>query len=174
MTDSPHRENFEARIARAGLLSALLERVGYTFWQLAECEDAVAYYLVFRLKATKGIGLARGNELLENAQRRTFGSLIHELTEHGVLDGTVESRLAGLLDDRNWLVHRSKRESRGVLFRSADFERLVARLDRIAAEASAVQKLVVAATEDYLIASGVNRSEIDAAAEKSVQSWGYV
>ena len=174
MTDSPHREDFEARIARAGLLSALLERVGYTFWQLAECEDAVALYLVFRLKAVRGIGLARGNELLDNAQRRTFGSLVHELTEHGVLDPTLESRLAGLLDDRNWLVHRSKRESRGVLFRSADFERLVERLDRIANEASEVQKLVAAATEEYLITQGVDRSQLDAEAARLAQSWGYV
>ena len=114
------------------------------------------------------------DELLDNAQRRTFGSLVHELTEHGVLDPTLESRLAGLLDDRNWLVHRSKRESRGVLFRSADFERLVERLDRIANEASEVQKLVAAATEEYLITQGVDRSQLDAEAARLAQSWGYV
>ncbi len=167
-------DDFEMRMARAGLLTALLERVGYTFWQLSECEDAVAQYLVVRLKATKGMGEEPGTKLLESVRRRTFGSLLKELRDNGVLPPALQGRIEELLEERNWLVHRSKRESRGVLFKSEQFDQLVARLATIADEALAVQKLVAEAIEEYVVGNGVDRAQIETEAARVVREWGWV
>src|SRR3954470_12887409 len=104
MTEAQQSDDpFELRLARADILSALLARVGYTFWQLSECEDTVAHYLVIRLKAARGIGEDVGEQLLSNAQKRTFGSLLGELRDAGVLQASLETRLLALLEERNWL-----------------------------------------------------------------------
>lgn len=166
-------EDFELRLARAELLAPLLQRVGYAFWQVSECEDTAAHFLVIRLKASPGIGAEKGEALLSNAQRRTFGSLLHELKDAGVLKPELEKRLLALLEERNWLVHRSKRESRGVLFRDADFDRLVDRLDSIAEEATTLNTLLGRELEDYVVSAGVDRAYIDREAERLAKSWGY-
>jgi hypothetical protein len=166
-------EDFDLRVARAGLMSALLAHVGYAFWQLSECEDAVAHLLVLRLKAERGMGEEQGMRLLAEAQRRTFGSLLHELKKASVLEATIEERLFALLTERNWLVHHAKRESRGILFRDDDFDRLVARVDAIAEEATELEKAVAASLEAFVVSTGVDRATIDREATRLARSWGY-
>jgi uncharacterized protein YutE (UPF0331/DUF86 family) len=166
-------DSFESLLARAGLQSALISHVGYAFWQLSECEDAVAHFVTLRLKASRGMGRENGEALLAQTQRRTFGSLLKELQEKHILEQSLEAPLLALLEERNWLVHRSKRESRGVLFRSADFDRLVKRIDAIAEEASSLQLLVGRALEDFVVSCGVDPAFIDQEAARLARSWGY-
>lgn len=167
-------ESFARRVAQAELLSELLQHVGYAFWQLSECEDTVAHLVTIRLRATVGMGEEQGEALLAAAQRRTFGSLLRELRETQVLAPELERRMLALLEERNWLVHRSKRESRGVLHRGAAFDRLVSRLQSIAEEATAVNALLAAALEAYVVQAGVDPAFIDREAERLARSWGYV
>lgn len=171
MTESTN--DLKDRVARSGLLSELLAHVGYAFWQLAECEDAVAHYLVLRLKATRGTGKDAGEALLAEAQGRTFGSLLTELMNAGVLETSLQDRLSALLKERNWLVHRAKRESRGVLFRAPDYERLRARIDAIAEEATTLNTLVAQALEKHVVSLGVDPAYIDREAARLAKSWGY-
>jgi hypothetical protein len=166
-------EDFEFKIAHAGLLAALLQRVGYAFWQLCECEDTAAHYLVIRVKASRGIGAERGEALLSNAQRRTFGSLLHELKEAGVLEARLERRLLALLEERNWLAHRAKRESRGIIYRDQDFDRLVSRLDGIAEEATSLNTLLGRALEEFVVSLGIDPAFIEREAKRLAESWGY-
>ena len=163
----------ELQIAQASALAALLQHVGYALWQAAECEDTLAHLIVLRLRDSRGIGEAAGAVLLQKAQKRTLGHLLQELRENGMLEGDVEQRLQVLLEERNWLVHRAKRESRGVLNDPAQFESLVARITRMADEATQLHSLLGSRLEDFVVASGVDRSVIDAEAAKLLRSWGY-
>lgn len=166
-------ESFAERIARAQLQGELLARVGYAFWQLAECEDAVATYLVTRLKATKGMGQSAGEALMEDARRRTFGSLVSELREAGALESSTQDRLDKLVSERNWLAHRAKRESRGVIFDDVAYRSLSLRLESISDEASSVPKLVGDQMLEYVSSKRVDMSAAEREAARIASSWGY-
>lgn len=113
-------------------------------------------------------------QLLERAQGRTFGHLLQELRAKNVIEPEIENRLVPLLDERNWLVHRAKRESRGVLNDTARFDALVERLDRLAEEATVVNKVLAAKLEEFVVQSGVDRALIDREAAKLLADWGYL
>jgi hypothetical protein len=166
-------DDSELDIAKAQLLAQLLSRVGYAVWQAAECEDTLAHYIVLHLRAAKGIGKAEGLKILEKAQNRTFGHLLKELREQGVLDPYLEERASGLLAERNWLVHRAKRESRGVLNDATRLNELIDRLDRIGKEAVRLNAILESELEEFVVNSGVDRSRIDSEAVRLQKSWGY-
>ncbi|HET7550447.1 MAG TPA: hypothetical protein VFK04_04105 [Gemmatimonadaceae bacterium] len=159
--------------AQASLLAALLQRVGYALWQAAECEDTLAHYVVTRVRSSRGIGEAGGCALLEQVRKKTFGSLLKELKKAGVLESDLEQRLGPLLDERNWLVHRAKRESRGVLNDLAKLDRLVARLDHLAEEATDLNQILAVRLEEYIVTAGVDRAMIDREAARLIAEWGY-
>ncbi|MEO6331690.1 MAG: hypothetical protein ABIP09_03935 [Gemmatimonadaceae bacterium] len=164
----------ELRTAEANLLAALLQRVGYALWQAAECEDTLAHYVVVRLRSVKGIGEVAGLELLRQAQKRTFGSLLKELRGKGVVESDIDRRLVPLLEERNWLVHHAKRESRGALRDPPRFDALVSRLDRLAEEATSINSLLGARLEEFVIQAGADPSAIDREAAKLLSEWGYL
>lgn len=166
-------DDFELRVARSQLLIQILTRVGYAVWQAAECEDTLAHYIVIRLRSAQGIGEEAGLALLEKAQSRTFGNLLHELRTAGILSSDHEERLSKLVDERNWLVHRAKRENRGVLNDIERVDPLIARIDHIADEALALHKSLAAEIEEFVVDSGVDRSVIDVEAARLAETWGY-
>ena len=77
------------------------------------------------------------------------------------------------MDDRNWLVHRAKRENRGALNDIALFNKLLARIDGIASDAGEINTFLATDMEDYVVRSGVDRSVIDVEATRLARSWGY-
>lgn len=166
-------ENFTERIARAALLGELLARVGDAFWQLAECEDAVAACLVTKLKATKGMGQRAGKALMADARRRTFGSLVSELREAGALESGTQDRLDKLVLERNWLAHRANRESRVIIFDDIAYRNFSLRLEAISDEASSVLKLVGDRLLEYVSSRGVDVSVAEREAVRIASSWGY-
>jgi hypothetical protein len=60
-------------------LALLMQRVGFAVWQLQELETTVATYVVVRIRAHRGMGVAPGELLMKKAEGRTLGSLLTEL-----------------------------------------------------------------------------------------------
>ena len=172
-TVSESSEDLQLLLAQNQLLVQMLTRVGYAVWQAAECEDTLAHYVILRLRASKGIGEREGLDLLAKAQSRTFGHTLRELKDASVLSPAIEARLSKLVDDRNWLVHRAKRENRGVLNDLTRFDQLVARIDGIASEALELHKELAAELEEFAVQAGVDRREIDIEAANLSAAWGY-
>jgi hypothetical protein len=160
-------------LAKAQALAMLMQRLGYALWQAAACEDMLAHWVVIRLRPSKGAGDIVGNQLLGKAQQRTFGQLVRELRDQNLLEQVLEQRLIAFLDERNWLVHRSKRENRGILSDLARYESLVSRLDGLAEEATSLQSLLGAELEAFVINSGVDKAYIDSQAAKILADLGY-
>jgi hypothetical protein len=166
-------EDDDVRITQAELLRELLVRVGYAVWQAAECEDTLAHYVVLRLRSVRGVGDKIGHEVLSSAQGRTFGNLLKELREATVLPSDLEGRLSKLVNERNWMVHRAKRESRGVLNDMEKLDTLIARLDAVAAEATEINSVLEHELEEFVVSAGLDRARIDAEAAALVRQWGY-
>lgn len=171
-TDSDANEP-DLQFATVGLLTALLTHVGYAVWQAAECEDTVAHLVVVHLRKARGIGEPAGLRVLGKEQSRTFGSLVSELKRNGVLEESVQTRLTALADERNWLVHRAKRENRGLLHDLPNLDRVVSRIAELAHEATELNTLLGLKFEEVVLASGVPKETIDAEAEALLAEWGY-
>lgn len=150
----------------------VLLNVGYALWQLQVLEEALATYLVLRHHATLGMGVEAAKPLEESAEAKTMGRLLRELISKGSIEEHLGKRLSTLLAERNWLVHRSRRESRGFMNDEAQLSRLLARLDSMADEALALLKLVAEATEAHVLDAGVSPEYIEAQAAALAKEWG--
>src|SRR5471032_1221008 len=96
------------QIQRAERLGALAEQIGFALWQLQVLETCAAQCYVLMVQATRGMGLDEGEVLFTKAQSKTFGTTVKSLTKAAVLTPELSTRLAMLLEERNWLVHRSR------------------------------------------------------------------
>ena len=166
-------DEYDPAVAKASALSALLQLVGYAIWQVAECEDVLAHWVVISLRPTQGIGETAAAPIVEGVQRKTFGQLMAELRRAEVLDSELQARVDGLLAERNWLVHHSKRESRGVLHKPDQFDALVDRLKQLAEEATEVGGVLGQRLEKFVVEAGVDPMLIEEEATRLAREWGY-
>src|SRR5260221_10048794 len=142
------------RLDAAERLGALMQRVGFALWQLQELQYTAARYVVVRLRDARGVGAHRGAAISAEVEKLPLGKLLIELASAGVMTPDLASRLKATLGERNWLVHRSRREYRGVLSDPELYERLTLRLDRIADDALALHKELAEVTEEHVVSSG--------------------
>jgi hypothetical protein len=156
---------------RARHLFELMNKVGFAVWQIQELEATLATYLVLRVKATRGIGAVRGNELMKKAEALTLGALIRELSKAGVLEDKLANELNDVLKERNWLVHRARREKRGVLADPDALDHLTAQLDSLSDRALQLHKRLAKSLEGYVVQSGVDPTAIDREADKLARLW---
>jgi hypothetical protein len=155
-------------------LAALMQRVGFAIWQLQELETTVATYLVIRVHAQSGIGVERRDALFRAAEGRTFGSLLTELAKSGVIEKDLAVKLREVLEERNWLIHRGRRENRGMLANAKQYDSLVERLDALSDQSLELLKSLAADVERYVLDTGVSRDVIDAEADCLARSWGML
>lgn len=158
----------------ADRLAALMQAVGFALWQLQELENTAASFIAVRLRSTRGVGLERGGEIAAEVEGRTLGRMVKELVAGGVVSDEIGSRLAIVLEERNWLVHRARRETRGILGSDDIYGGTMRRLEVLADRSLALTKELGAAVEAYVIDSGVSPEFIEQEGERIARSWGVV
>lgn len=161
-------------LSAAAPLSVLMNAVGFAVWQCQELENTAASYVVVRLRDSHGVGTAQGEVISREVEKLTFGQLLRELTRAGVVPGELGLRLESLLKERNWLVHRARRETRGALSSQREFARLLDRIRTISDQALALLRELAPVVEDYVVSSGVDRGFIDRESDRLARSWGFV
>lgn len=159
--------------SRHAAFATLMEHVGFAIWQLQELETAAATYLTVRIRAHRGIGIAHGEVMLKEAEGRTFGSLLTELAKSGLIEKTLALMLGEILEERNWLVHRARRENRALLANAQQYDSLIERLEALADRSSELLKLLATGMERYVLDTGVDHAAIDAEADRLARSWGF-
>lgn len=97
-------------------------------------------YFVLVTQAKKGMGLAEGNALVEKAQGKTFGAMLHQMTRAGLLSSELEHCFTKLLSERYWLVHKSRSHSRNAVYSDPAMQKIILRLDAMAEESNTLLK----------------------------------
>jgi hypothetical protein len=164
----------ELELNREERLAVLMQSVGFALWQMQEVETTLATYLVLRVYAYPGIGVAGGDALLKQAEGRTLGSLLTELAKLGIITDPLLSDLREMLKQRNWLVHRARRETRGILADVEQFEKILRQLESLADRALQLLKSLAIEVESYVLTSGVERASIDVEADRLARNWGII
>jgi uncharacterized protein YutE (UPF0331/DUF86 family) len=164
-------DNLAHRLEMADRLSQVFHRLGFVLWQIQELESVAAQYFVLVAEAQKGMGLDAGNALIEKAQKKTFGATVSRFSKAGLLPPDLEGRFKHLLAERNWLVHRSRTDSRNVAHHDAAAMKLVDRLDAIAEESLALSKEIAELTERFVKKHGVTEEYIRKTAKHLLEEW---
>ncbi|MBL8437284.1 MAG: hypothetical protein JNM61_03715 [Zoogloeaceae bacterium] len=159
------------QLAKADRLAAVTQSIGFALWQLQALEGDAAGYFVLLAKAKKGMGLTEGNALVEKAQGKTFGATLHQIAKAGLLSPEVEERFAKLLAERNWLVHRSRADSRNVIHNDKAMSALLERLEAMADESLALLKFIGTETTAFVQSHGVSMDYVAKVSKQLLEQW---
>lgn len=161
----------DERIKKANRLAVITQRIGFALWQIQELEGCTAQYLVLVTQAKKGMGAKAGNELLGKAVGKTFGTTIHQATKARILSPELERRFCELLMERNWLVHKSRAQSRNAIHSDQVAETVIRRLDAMADESKALLSEIGALAERHVNNLGYSQQQIEEAANRLLEQW---
>ncbi len=101
----------------------------------------------------------------------TLGSLLRYSKEAGIVGLELQSKVEELLEERNWLIHRSLRMNGDDFYVSPHRERLMERLSEFSMCAMNLQKLLVKELEDFVVSRGVSRQWISSTAGRVSESF---
>ena len=123
------------------VLQDVFYKVGFALWQIQELESTIANYLVMVHKFEPGVAREEAESALEKTRRKTLGQLLGQLKSERPEPSELVERLDQFVEYRNWLAHRSRAETRKLVYQPSRTHELFSRLDWIAAEALALMKL---------------------------------
>jgi hypothetical protein len=153
------------------LVQRVWQSVGYALWQIQELETTLAMYLVMVHKLEPGVAREEAESVFEKTRKKTLGQLLHDLRTQQAAPANLVARLDQFVDERNWLAHRSRAESRRQLYNPAHTHLLLERLNRIGEDALSLMKDLQAGTEAYLATQGISRDRIDDQMAAVIQEW---
>lgn len=163
--------SLEQQLQKANRLSLISEKIGFALWQLQELEGTSAQFFVLLAQASKGMGLDKGNALVENLKGLPFGATVRKIRKEELLSAEMEERLIKLLSERNWLVHRSRGDSRSAIHNDLSMQKLMKRVDTMAYESLLLLKEIGALSKDYVKEHGVTEEYINIKARELLDQW---
>ena len=164
-------DDLAIQLEKSDRLSVIAERIGFALWQLQELERISAYYLVLKTKATLGMGAKAGQELIDKAVSRTFGMTLREISGANLFDQKLQVRFSALLSERNWLVHKSRADSRSAIHGDDPAIILIDRVNSIADESLALMHEVMLLAGAFSQEYGVSEELANEQAEATIRGW---
>lgn len=138
----------------------IMGSIGNCLWRIQQLEESVEQYLVAVLHVSGAIAEGAAQSVLEDKQKRPLGQLVRELGGQASVPETISSRLQAFVANRNWVVHRSHRETYRMLSSQQRRSELDARIAGITEEAAAIQRLIAEEMERALLAAGHTPEEL--------------
>ena len=140
--------------------------LGRTLWELQAFEETLARLIsiVFKIPAFASITEAR--VILESARSAPLGRLIVETKKLVPMDAGFELFLSRFLEQRNWLVHRSRRTHGNFGASEQDFIDLTYRIQRLSMDALEFNEFFSKLVLDWAHEKGISAAEIDQMAQE--------
>jgi hypothetical protein len=145
--------------------------VGHAVWQIQVLEETAAVHLVMVRKVDAKTARRDVETMFAKASKQTLGQLFGAIRDAGKGPSDLLSRLEHFVDERNWLIHRSRHENRKDLYSDAERPQLVARINAVADEALSLLTAFQEVTEAHLIARGMDRARMQARANEIYREW---
>lgn len=101
----------------------------------------------------------------------SFGETIRQMTKAGLLDTELQEEFKNLLKDRNWLVHKSRSESRSAIHNNASMQRVINRIDSIADAALVLLRKMGNLSDAHVKKHGVSEEFIAEKANEILEHW---
>jgi len=145
--------------------------LGHAVLQIQVLEETLAVHLVIVHKADAKAARRDIETMFAKASKQTLGQLSRAIQDTGKSPSDLLSRLEHFVDERNWLVHRSRLENRRDLNSDARRSQLIGRITAVADDALSLLTTFTELTEAHLIARGLDSAKIQARADEIYRVW---
>jgi len=156
-------------------LQPIVTAIGFTVWQLQVLESILVHHITLLHDVPPGVTQAEMDAALDGRYSLTFGQLLkifEQMPEqHRTLDALMVRRLGWVKVERNWLVHRSQRDSYATANLANSASEILSRITALHSEATDLLKAVQAATEAVLVARGASMDRINRDAARIGKAW---
>lgn len=137
-------------------LAVFYHEIGAAVWLIQYLEDVLVTFMSVKKFKRQPTTAAEALSRLEKERKGTLGSICKKAKAEGIITPSLEGRFDALLDERNWLIHNSRKESSTTLYNDELREKMFQRIRSIQEESDQLKKLLF---EDYcafLQAQGVD------------------
>jgi hypothetical protein len=152
-------------------LSELTRLVGYAVLQIQVLEETLQVHLVLVHKADAKAARRDVETMFAKTSKHNLGWLFRDIQDTGKSPSDLLSRLEHFVDERNWLIHRSRRENPRNIRSDAKRSQLIARITAVVNEALSLMTTFQELTEAHLIARGVDRAKMQARTAEIYREW---
>jgi hypothetical protein len=146
-------------------LEEIFASIGKAIWHLQFLEDVLVTYVTMRLRIKRPMPLEVATETLAKERKKTLGTLFRDAHGGGLVHGDVANAFRLLVDERNWLIHRSMDECNDGLYRAVERESFLKRLNDLTEEAIRLKKQLYADATCWLSDQGVDVAKAEALGE---------
>ena len=114
---------------------------------------------------------AKVQRMFQKTEKNTLGQLFGQIRDATGNAASFLPRFEALVEERNWLIHRSRHQNRKDLYDDVARQKLIDRIEALADEALQLAKALEKTTEDYMIALGIPKAELDRRAAIILGEW---
>jgi hypothetical protein len=135
--------------------------IGGAIWHLQFLEDVLVTYVVMRLEIQPMMTFEQGQTILGD-QRKTNSRQPHERGKGGGTSAHVADAVV-VLEERNWLVHRSMHEMSDSMYQEAERDQLLVRVRTLSGRAIDLKKRLYDEVVSWMESEGFDVARAEAA-----------
>jgi hypothetical protein len=149
-------------------LQAVYAAIGRTLWHLQFLEDALVSSVTLRANLRPGLKADDLAAALASERKKTLGAVFKSASDAGLVVGSTAEALRLLIDERNWLVHRSMHEASDGVYQEASRTALLDRLSALTDHAIAVKNAIATELFAWCADHGMDMQRVESLAAEHV------
>lgn len=153
-------------------LRELTSHLGFAMWQVQEVEVALRDLLLLKKYFKKGVAKSAWDQTTKKVSKLSFGQLLTEVRAADIVEDSLADALQELVGRRNWLVHHSRADTRGVMTNALLYESLTRHCVEVVTRALELQRAVSEESLAFIEASNPDREAIAKALAGTMEAWG--
>lgn len=130
--------------------------IGAAVWHIQYLEDVLVTFVVSKRHKRKPTTEDIAYERLERERKGTLGSIYGRAKDEGIIPENMKVRFATFLNERNWLIHKSRTESSTHLYNDILRNKMLDRIKSICDESIELKKILFEEFQSFLICEGCN------------------
>lgn len=161
-------------ISKQEIINEICYQIGFATWQLQDLERNLAYYYVLVLNSNEGMGFENAKVPLEKSLKKPLGQSLDSLNNANLIPTEFKKRFQSLLDERNWLVHRSRADNRNIFDSRLVYESFLNRMQLIKNETLSLSNIVEKFVSTYLEQQNFIIDNVDELTQEILDGWHMV
>jgi hypothetical protein len=145
--------------------------IGETLWHIQGFENSLIYYTALVFKMEIGIAEKEAYAILEQLNKKTLGQLLNDLRKHNNISPSMDLKFQKLLEERNWLVHKSRNQCHTDVYSPEKLIKLKDRLENLKRDALSFNKELCKLIETFMVSKGFTTDDILKVAEQNINNW---
>lgn len=130
--------------------------IGAAVWHIQYIEDVLVTFVVAKRHKRNPTTEHIAYERLERERKGTLGSIYGRAKDEGIIPKNMEARFEKFLNERNWLMHKSRTESSTHLYNDILRNKMLNRIKTICNESMKLKRLLFEEFQSFLISEGID------------------